>query len=374
MILALLVAVAAAWTVGCEPLTEADLADRIHGSLDAIHRADVEGHRAIIRDLEQRLPCLDYVPSPERWAELLVGIAIVEHAAGGDWQAPLATALRIDPDVHLLVGPTHPFRSWSPPIEGGVPERAVPDGVRIYLDGELVEVVRDTAGIHLAQRRTGDGWTTLLLRGEAVPDAWFEEPDLATSGLRTHAVVELRPGYTRSGQAVEPEGSWLADQALPRPALGVGARARVGPGELPGLYADVRIPELPRSRFALGHAGLDLPVGSWVVQAGGGVGWHEAVDGDGAVLDVVAAPTVGLGVAAEVPRVDGLVQTTWVPGFARVGALGGFAIGGGDLRPRVGVDGSWTRAAWEQAGQERSVHTTEACLAAVIGLDWRTSR
>lgn len=374
MIVALLVAIASAQAPSCEPLTEADLADRIHGSLDAIHRADVEGHRAIIRDLEQRLPCLDYVPSPERWAELLVGIAIVEHASGGDWQAPLITALRVDPDVHLLVGPTHPFRSWTPPGDAGVRERAVPDGVRIYLDGEVVQIVRDSAGIHLAQRRTGDGWTTLLLRGEPVPDAWFEEPVLATGGLRARAVVELRPGYARFGQAVDPAGTWLADQTDDRPAVGVGARASVGPAHLPGLYLDLRVPELPRARFALGHAGLDLAVGPLVVQAGGGVGWHEAVDGDGAVSDLVATPTVGLGLAPEAPAVDALVQAAWVPGFTRLGALAGFSPTQGAFRPRFGLDGSWTRAAWEQSGQDRDVHTSELCLAAVLGVGWRASR
>ena len=80
--------------------------------------------------------------------------------------APLATAVHIDPRVDLLVGPTHPFRRWTAPDATGTTGLLVPDGVRIYLDGELLTEIPKTQGYHLAQRRTGDGWTSLLLRDE----------------------------------------------------------------------------------------------------------------------------------------------------------------------------------------------------------------
>ena len=113
--LLLLASFAWAQQEGCEPLSESELEERINASLDAIRRADIDAHQNIIRNLEDRLPCMEFVPDPSRWAELLVGIAIVEHASNGDWEPALTTAVHIDPRVDLLVGPTHPFRRWTAP-------------------------------------------------------------------------------------------------------------------------------------------------------------------------------------------------------------------------------------------------------------------
>jgi hypothetical protein len=205
----------------CDPLPEADLADRIHASLDAIQRADVAGHQAIIRDLEERLPCLNFVPSPERWAELLMGMAIVEYASGGDWEAPLTTALHIHPDVDRLVGPSHALRTWQPPPAPVADGQTVPQGVRVYLDGELITVIPKTPGLHLAQRRTGDGWTTLLLRDAEIPVEWLEEPSLAASrGVDFRLSLSARGGANNGRQSVANAGSFLADDQ--NSALGIG--------------------------------------------------------------------------------------------------------------------------------------------------------
>lgn len=353
----------------CTPLTEADLADRIHASLDAIHRADLQGHRAIIGDLEQRLPCLDFVPPPERWAELLVGLAIVEHAEGGDWQAPLTTALRIDPEVHLLVGPSHTFRTWEVPEPSTEPGRPVPPGVRIYLDGELVSEVRHDGGLHLAQRRTGDGWNTLLLRDEPLPEAWFEEPTLAYGGWRVRLAGAVGGGLGQFDQQVDPEGTWLAGSSASGPAFGGSVRGSVGPGSIPGLYLAGRAPQLGQGAGSLAHAGTEIPLGPLALDLGVGALVHRAQDGDAEqhALSVVPAGALNL----QVSKLDLRIEGAGKPSLLGLGGAAGWVLTNGPVGLRVGLDGWWQTADWQQNGVDRTIRASDLWAQATVGLVWR---
>lgn len=368
--IAWLFAVWATWaSAGCDGLSEADLADRIHASLDAIHRADIEGHSAIILDLEARLPCLEFVPSPERWAELLVGIAIVEHARGGDWEAPLTTALRVHPKVHLLVGPSHEFRSWTPPARPTEPGRVVPAGVRIYLDGELTSEVRTDGALHLAQRRTGDGWSTLLLQGEPLPDEWFAEPPLLSRrGLRYGGSGGVRAGGGVFAQRVDPLGDTVAEADRAGLAVGFDASGYLGPGGLPGLYLDLTWPGLADASAARFHGGLDVPLGPVGLQAGAGASNIVAQDVAGRVAAPVFLPVGGLRVAlGDRPSLDASVRIGGTRAVQVQDADVGVALGASRVRPRLSTFFDRTSGAWEQSGLDRSIRATSVYFGVALG-------
>jgi len=163
----------------CEPLTKSDLSTLIQDSQRAIDEVNVQRHEEIVRGIESRISCLNFAPAPEQWAEFLVGVSVVRFAAGGQWQAPLTTALRIHPEADLRVGPSHPIASWPPPPPTDTETIPVPDGVRIYIDGELTTQVASLEGLHLVQRRDGSGWTSWLIPRDELPSDWMAIPELA---------------------------------------------------------------------------------------------------------------------------------------------------------------------------------------------------
>lgn len=357
----------------CDPLSEADLADRIHASLDAINRADIDGHQAIIRDLEERLPCLEFVPKPERWAELLVGIAIVEHASDGNWEPPLTTAVHIHPKVDLLVGPTHPFRQWTSPAPASSTGKTVPEGVRVYLDGELIVEIPEISGYHLAQRRTGDGWTTLLLQDEEIPENWLVEPSLAKSaGWNANLQLGLRGGADHFVQTVDPAGSWLPDTGLTDPAIGIQLRGSVGLTGLPGLYVDAVVPELPTLRWLAAHGGFDVPIGPVSARAGAGIQGIHALTGGEDVNALLFFPTLGAQAKFGTTITgDGGASVGYTPTLTRVQATGGATLGQTGARLRIGLEAFWVSAEWVQPGVQREIRSSAlgagASVSGVLG-------
>ena len=99
----------------CEPMDAAGFEERVAAARDALRGQSPTVHQAIVRDIVSRLPCLDFAPAPERWAELLVAMAIADFFLHEPWEPALATALRLHPEVDLLVGRGHPFAAGSRP-------------------------------------------------------------------------------------------------------------------------------------------------------------------------------------------------------------------------------------------------------------------
>ncbi len=172
----LLTWLAAPALAACETLDEADFRSYVLDAQSAIDRGDIELPAAILAEVEARLPCLDFSPAPRMWAELLVAKAIVEYSRGGDWQAPLATALRIRPAIDRGVGSGHPMREWeAPPAPpGGPPLDAA--GVRVFVDGLASPTAPPSEGLHLVQKTDGRFWNSVLLLDEPPPPGWLEDP------------------------------------------------------------------------------------------------------------------------------------------------------------------------------------------------------
>jgi len=257
----------------CAPLDEArfrKLVAESHGALDA---GDVQGHAGLVDQLEAGLPCLDFVPAPELWAELLVDLAIVEHATAGDWQTPLNTALQIHPTVNRLVGPTHPISKYTPadlPIGSSTP---VPDGVRLYIDGVAVRYVPPLAGLHLVQRRDGEGWRNVLLRDAPVPASFLEEPELLGGPERSPVWASISAVGGAGVLVQRPETSLdlVADQTRGLPAVAVASHGQVAFGPPIGAAWDfwAGLSPTPDRLDAAAGAGLAMPWGG--VQLGAGV-------------------------------------------------------------------------------------------------------
>ena len=157
-------------------LTRDGLSKALDEANTAIRQADIERHQEVIAELEGAVRCLDFVPSPERWADLLIGVAIVAEATEREWEAPLATAIHIHPSVDRLAGGKHPIAQWEPPPRPEPTDAVAPEGVRVFYDGELVSRIPQPGGWHLVQRRDGDGIQSQLLRDRLSPKTgWWPQ-------------------------------------------------------------------------------------------------------------------------------------------------------------------------------------------------------
>ncbi|MEZ4239975.1 MAG: hypothetical protein R3F59_28255 [Myxococcota bacterium] len=160
---------------GCAPLDEPAFRSYVLDAQASIDRGDVELPAAILAEVQEQLPCLTFAPAPRMWADLLVAWAIVEFSRGGDWEGPLAGALRIRPMIDRGVGPGHPLARWEPPSPppSGPP---VPDGVRLYVDGFASPTLPPAKGWYLVQKTDGRFWNTLLIRDTDLPLQWATDP------------------------------------------------------------------------------------------------------------------------------------------------------------------------------------------------------
>src|SRR5688500_10572943 len=99
----------------CEPLDETEFL-RIVGSANAFIGEDAPAaHALAAQSLDEKLPCLTFVPSPNVWAGYLVGVAAVAYLRGAEWQPALETALTVAPDIDRAVGADHEIALWTPP-------------------------------------------------------------------------------------------------------------------------------------------------------------------------------------------------------------------------------------------------------------------
>jgi len=218
--------VAQAFEPSCEPMERTEFELLVAQSLIAIDWDDGDEHRRLVKKIVERLPCLEFVVDPDQWSNLLMGIAIVEFVEGGDWQAPLATALWISPERDRFVGRAHPLARWTAPAVPGKTSVLVPEGIRLYIDGERVTVVPRTPGVHLAQVRTGDGWRNRLLLDRSVPDGWLLAPALAGNSMVRRWSLGVVGLAGRWSQQVVPGGQFL--QSAGRIVLDGGVIASLG--------------------------------------------------------------------------------------------------------------------------------------------------
>jgi hypothetical protein len=160
---------------GCVPLEEAEFRAMVLDAQSAIDRGDVDLPVSILSEVSRRLPCLAFMPPTRMWADLLVAQAIVAFSREGNWQDPMAAALRIRPAVDRGVGPGHPLAHWTPPAvpAAGPP---VPEGRKLYVDGLASPTLPPDKGLYLVQKTDGRFWNTLLLHDQALPMEWVEAP------------------------------------------------------------------------------------------------------------------------------------------------------------------------------------------------------
>jgi hypothetical protein len=194
----------------CAPLEEPELRALILDSQSAIDRGDIELPSSILEEVHQRLPCLAFAPPPRMWADLMVAQAIVEFSRGGDWEDPMAAALRIRPAIDRGVGPGHPLAHWVPPEPepSGPP---VPSGVRLYIDGFPSPTLPPEEGLYLVQKTDGRFWNTVLLHDEALPPSWVEAPVEQPPRLASWGRLGVAVG---SGSVLQAP-SWSSDIYLP---------------------------------------------------------------------------------------------------------------------------------------------------------------
>lgn len=190
----------------CDPIDEPEFRSYVLDAQSAIDRGDVELPAAILAEIDARLPCLTFAPSPRMWADLLVARAIVEFSRGGPWEDAMAAALRIRPAIDRGVGPGHPLARWEPPPTpaNGVP---APDGVRLYVDGFPSPTVPPAEGLYLVQKTDGRYWNTLLLQDAPVPQGWIEAQVQQPARIRSWGRLGLMVGGGRSDQV----NSWGSD-------------------------------------------------------------------------------------------------------------------------------------------------------------------
>lgn len=190
----------------CAPLEEPELRALVLDAQSSIDRGDIELPSNILGEVRERLECLAFAPEPRMWADLMVASAIVEFSRGGDWQSPMAAALRIRPAIDRGVGLGHPLAHWvAPPTPAaGAP---VPSGVRLYVDGAPSPVLPPDDGLFLVQKTDGRYWNTLFIYNEPVPMSWVEAPVEQPPRIAAWG----RLGFAGGTSSAQQLPSWLSD-------------------------------------------------------------------------------------------------------------------------------------------------------------------
>jgi hypothetical protein len=171
------------------PLTVSELTALVDEADRALDAGDIDAHRAVVDRLQARIDCLEVVPPTALWAELLVGLSLARYAEGNPlWRDPLANALRVQPDFDFGPLPEdHPIRMWTPPGQPP-PGDPIPDGVAVYVDGQLQSRFVPAESLY--------DWTLVQIRGEAGPTN-----ELVHNSQLPRAYVELMTDYEARQQA-----------------------------------------------------------------------------------------------------------------------------------------------------------------------------
>ncbi|MCO4745981.1 MAG: hypothetical protein KC912_14395 [Proteobacteria bacterium] len=291
----------------CEPLQEEAFRTLFLDALAAIDRDDAALHASIVEEVRGRIECLTFAPPPRLWADFLVGVAVVEFSHGGEWEGPMAAALRIRPNVDRLVSGAHPLNRWEPPVQSEVWPPA-PEGVVLYVDGELSETLPPAGGMYLVQKEEEGWFETRWLHGEAVDPAWVSAPVerprrtetwlYASGGVAIGALGQTASYVPLVEGADVPEfsdyaanGYWVGLM----PLASVDGLLQYGRLGLLG-HADISWAGLSRSTAGTAYAGPSFSAGPLVASLGFGVQSFEIFEGGCRVLGEIDEPP---GVASE---------------------------------------------------------------------------
>jgi hypothetical protein len=304
----------------CVPLDEPGLRDLVVQLRSGVDRGDEALVGQMALEIDDRLPCLTFPPAPHTWAELLVLRAVTAYATDGEWESPMAAALRVYPGVDRVVSSRHPLASWEPPVLDAAQGPLPPPGVRVYVDGLPSATFPPRNQVALVQRTDGRWWNTVVVDADhALPSDWLEDAVVPPPHVGYSAT--LSAGYSWGTPWQDPQ--FRSDWVLP-----------VTPGEQPLHGLTVRAQAgvaLERPVAFLADASTTLTNRSPGTAALGAVAWNPG--------------TAAVGVGVAVASVDvvqgppdsrrGTQERLWLPGgaaVARVATSGRFRWGlGGDL-------------------------------------------
>lgn len=218
----------------CAALAEADFRALVLDAQAAIDRDDAALHEAIVIEVLDRAPCMTFAPPPRLWADYLISLAIVEFGRGGNWEAPLAGALRVRPGVDRFVGPGHPIAEWqAPPAEEGQPT-AVPAGAKVYVDGTAEPIaIPSSPGLRLVQRELDGRWSSAVFSGP-VPAEWLTAPIRGRAVVERWAVASVRVGGAGWWQTTGWETLYIPDRAWAASLQGLDLRVGLSYGAFGG--------------------------------------------------------------------------------------------------------------------------------------------
>lgn len=362
----------------CEALGESEFIALVLDGQAAVDRGNPDTHRGIVEELRGRIPCLAFVPRPRVFADYLVLDALAEFGTGGDWQTPLAAAVRIRPGVDRIVGGAHPISRFTPPDPGAPGERRpVPEGTRVFVDGEAASALPPTGELHLVQVTNNGLWRTQLANDEAVAETFLTEPIEAPLEWTWwgHAGVAVGAGGVSQrrveGWVVEDDQNAFTpdqDRITAWPAIVARGGASYG---LVGIAAELDVGLAGLARPVGSHAQVAVLVGhpSFRLGAGAGVGGSTSVSGVSAALQPGAEPqyvqsTDGmpyvLATAMHLSkRWDGGVTGGFGPAAVRGSMFVGYVrpVSDGDWPLRLGLSGSAQRG-WFVVGENAADEVT----------------
>ncbi len=382
MLLLLLASVGAA--APCSSLGEAEFRSLLLDAQAAIDRADPDLQRTFVHELEHRIPCLAYVPTPREWSDYLLSLSLVRFGAGGDWQTPLRTALWVRPDLDRGVGASHPIATFDPGSAPGVGE-ALPAGRPVFVDGVRSDHLPPATGLHLVQRGEDGYWSSLVVVDRAVPAGWVDAPIERPLRWEGWITTSLRAGVTGLSQdpdaRVDPAFVPAEDRADALLALAGDATVRRG---ALGATVDVGIGTVGLAQVQGSHleAGLGLATDPVLVLLGAGVAGATVVEGvspsPGEPTWVTHALTIPYGavlldVSGAHSRLGARVGLGVGEAYQRVRATVGWGFGKGPRRLWAGIGGSGQRTRFERLSTEDlGAVNVQWQVALDLGMRWRS--
>lgn len=276
----------------CEPLDEVVFRDLLLQLQAGIDRGDLALSEDVVNAIAVRTPCLTFAPEPRRWADVLVGEAIVRFAQGGDWEPLMAAALRIYPAVDRGVSSRHPLASWVPPDAPAGEGTWAPEDARIFVDGLPVEQLPPPGEVHLVQRTDGRFWNSYRTGPDApLPEGWAAQRVEQPPRIVSWGALGLGLGIGSVYQVPSFESDWvqtIAQGGRTAPAIGVHAQTAATFFSPFGVYGRASVWTWTSS------PGIDAHVaGIWTTRglmlgAGGGTASVDGFQGPAAGSDLAA--------------------------------------------------------------------------------------
>ncbi len=193
----------------CEPLTEGAFRDLSLLLRSGVDRGDADLVETMVAEFDAQVSCLVFAPDPHALADILVLRAIAAYAAEGDWETPMAAALRIWPAVDRVVSSRHPLATWEPP-EQAAPAPLHETRDRLYIDGLPDQGLPPPGSMALVQRTDGTWWNSWLVTpATPLPEGWVDEPVQPPPHVAVRGLVSLMGGAVSRTQTPDFDTDWL---------------------------------------------------------------------------------------------------------------------------------------------------------------------